>query len=270
MRKFISAIAATAVALSALTMSVFATDYGAPPVYRLPQGETLAPSDVEDVITEALEAGSDHVVIDISEGSVVVSMEVLAVIAEAGVEVTFVVENGSVTIDGAELAGIDLPEDFRIVLEIDEDTGDIDVGEANVLVIRPDFGITGEFGFSVTITVDAPEGFSEGDPVFVYYVDDDGNVTLVDEAFVIDGEISITIDRASFYILSDIELDIEEPEVPQGPEGPQGPAGPEGPQGPAGPAGPGEGENPPTGVVATGLVSMAIAGTAMLLAKKRK
>ena len=113
---------------------------------------------------------------------------------------------------------------------------------ANSIIINPNFN--GEFGFDIQFTFTAQQLRSagiNGNNVRLWYVDHNGNVTDSGRLRLnADGSVDFTINRASYYVLSETA-----------------------------PVGTNAASNPPTSV-AIGFTAAIIAGIAVIVSKKRK
>lgn len=216
MKKFWKMIASAAIAASMVSMtalSVSAVDYGNKPSYTEPEKvedktETTPEEPVkvvtEDTVKEALKADEPVVYIEPEKASV--KEDAIGEIAKSDKPVTFEAEEYAVTIDPAlitEVKAINLAMDIAVGAE-----NGIDV-PANVITIVP--AQKGDFGMTLSVTIPAAKVADlDVESIKVYYVSDDGEITLLEDAVTVnaDGSISVAISHASAYIITDEEIEI--------------------------------------------------------------
>ena len=79
----------------------------------------------------------------------------------------------------------------------------------DAIVITP--AQKGDFGMTVTVTIPAESVKNlNTESIFVYYVSDDGETTLLEDVVTVndDGSISVSISHASSYIITDEEIQL--------------------------------------------------------------
>lgn len=223
MKKFWKMIASAAIAASMVSMtalSVSAVDYGNKPSYTEPEKvedktETTPEEPVkvvtEDTVKEALKADEPVVYIEPEKASV--KEDAIGEIAKSDKPVTFEAEEYAITIDPAlitEVKAINLAMDIAVGGEnssIASDNG-IEVPD-NAITIIP--AQKGEFGMTLSVTIPAAKVADlDVESVKVYYVSDDGEITLIEDAVTVnaDGSISVAISHASAYVITDEEIEI--------------------------------------------------------------
>ncbi len=185
----------------------------------------LTDTAVEDAISEAAKSGDDEVTLYMTEssGSATVQESAIAEIAKGDVVVTVEIESDdgidyAITIDPeliTDAKAINLAMDISVSSDEGTTVSGVEV-PANSIVIAPaqkgDFGMT----LQVTIPADALEDV-DLDAVALYYIADDGSVTkMPDDALQInsDGSVTVAISHASQYVISDVDLTVEETEIP--------------------------------------------------------
>ena len=216
MKKFWKMIASAAIAASMVSMtalSVSAVDYGNKPSYTEPEKvedktETTPEEPVkvvtEDTVKEALKADEPVVYIEPEKASV--KEDAIGEIAKSDKPVTFEAEEYAVTIDPAlitEVKAINLAMDIAVGAE-----NGIDV-PANVITIVP--AQKGDFGMTLSVTIPAAKVADlDVESIKVYYVSDDGEITLLEDVVTVnaDGSISVAISHASAYVITDEEIEI--------------------------------------------------------------
>jgi len=162
----------------------------------------------DDFIAALLESDLEPI-IDLRElGETGISAAALQLIAESGRDVTVILPNGmTYTIIASSILPGAPAFDLNIEVIM---TGNATAFNgirvpANSIVINPNF--SGLFGFSIEFSFTAEElraAGINGNNVKLWYVDHDGNVTDTGKVKLnADGSISFTIDRASFYVLSE-------------------------------------------------------------------
>jgi hypothetical protein len=206
----------------------------------------------EDYIIDQIE--SDNPVIDLSETDerTVISAEMLQEIKASGKDVTVILDNGYSFVIKADSI-TDNAKDFclNISVEIIDKAQEINGVKfpANSLVITPNFN--GAFGFEIVLTVTAEQlaqAGLNGNNVKLFYVDDNNNVTEKGKIKRnADGSVEITLDHASYYVLSDeTPIKTGEPTNNGSVDG-----------------------NPSTGVV-IGFTTALVTGAAVIITRKRK
>ena len=216
MKKFWKMIASAAIAASMVSMTVVsagAVDYGNVPSYTEPEKvedkpETTPEEPVkvvtEDAVKEALKADEPVVYIEPEEATV--KEDAIGEIAKSDKPVTFEAEEYAITIDPAlitEVKAINLAMDIAVGAE-----NGIDL-PANVITIVP--AQKGDFGMTLSVTIPAAKVADlDVESIMVYYVSDDGEITLIEDAVTVnaDGSISVAISHASAYIITDEEIEI--------------------------------------------------------------
>jgi len=175
----------------------------------LPQDE-YSPDDFidDDTIIKILQQENPVIVVADLDGSVI-SEEALQAIAENGVDVEIILDNGftftiiadSITPDAAAF-------DLNIEIDLLGTAQRIDGVNipANSIVINPNF--SGEFSFEIQFSFTAEELAAagiNGNNVKLWHVDYNGVVTDTGRVRLnADGSIEFTIGSASFYVLSEI------------------------------------------------------------------
>ena len=228
MKKFWKMIASAAIAASMVSMtavSVGAVDYGQTPSYQEPEKvpdkpettpETPVSVVTDDTVKEALKA--DEPVIYIEPEKASVKEDAIGEIAKSDKPVTFEAEEYAITIDPAlitEVKAINLAMDISVGAEnssLAEDSG-IEMPE-NAITLIP--AQKGDFGMTLSVTIPAAKiADLDVDAVKVYYVSDDGEISLIEDAVTVnaDGSISVAISHASGYIITDEEIELPEGEV---------------------------------------------------------
>jgi hypothetical protein len=221
--KFIvSAIIAAAMA-SATAVSAGAANYYHAPVYAPVSGSaatsTTTPSTTtntdtkteesttgtvasDDAVTSAIKAGK-AVDLKVADGKATVSEAAIGAIEKA---VTFNVDTDdidyTVTIDPADIKEVKAIN-LAMAIEVAED----DATGASCVIITP--AQKGDFGMTIQITL--PAAAFEGidlDAAELYYVDDNGNTTVVDGGLTVNSDKSVTIkiSHASYYVIADVDL----------------------------------------------------------------
>lgn len=211
-KHLVSALLAAAM-VSFASVSAFAADYAIDPGYEAPAkveaGTTPEnPTKVvtDDTIKEVLKSDNPTVYIDSDKATV--KEDAIGEIAKGDKPVTFEADEYSVTIDPAdieEVKPINLAMDIEVV---EEDTYD-DV-EGSAIMITP--AQKGDFGMTVTVTIPAETVKKlNTKSLFVYYVSDDGEMTLLEDVVTVnaDGSISVSISHASSYIITDEEIPLD-------------------------------------------------------------
>ena len=258
------ATALIAAAMFAFTsVAASAADYGVTPSYPTPSVPST-PSTEEDKDV----AGSTE-----DTAVTVVTDDVVADIIAAG-ETTIYAEADEVVVTEAAIGAIAKSDDVVTIdtgdyaIEIDpaliEEVKEIDL--TMVITVEAEKSVTiapaqkGEFGMTVKVTVPAAtvKGL-DTDNLKLYYISDDGDVTLIDDAIEVnaDGSVSVTISHASEYVITDEELDAAEDdavieEVEDDDDAPVA-----------------EDTNPGTGVV-LGTTALAACAAVAVISKKRK
>lgn len=225
MKKFWKMIASVAIAASMVSMtavSVGAVDYGNPPSYTKPDPVPSTPETTpetpvsvvtDDTVKEALKADEPVVYIEAEKASV--KEDAIGEIAKSDKPVTFEAEEYAVTIDPAlitEVKAINLAMDISVDTSLAEDSG-IEMPE-NAITLIP--AQKGDFGMTLSVTIPAAKVAAlDVDAVKVYYVSDDGEISLIEDAVTVnaDGSISVAISHASGYIITDEEIELPEGEV---------------------------------------------------------
>ena len=227
MKKFWKMIASAAIAASMVSMtavSVGAVDYGQTPSYQEPEKvpdkpettpETPVSVVTDDTVKEALKADEPVIYIETEKASV--KEDAIGEIAKSDKPVTFEAEEYAITIDPAlitEVKAINLAMDISVGAEnssLAEDSG-IEMPE-NAITLIP--AQKGEFGMTLSVTIPAAKVADlDVDAVKVYYVSDDGEVSLIEDAVTVnaDGSISVAISHASGYIITDEEIELSDGE----------------------------------------------------------
>lgn len=225
MKKFWKMIASVAIAASMISMtavSVSAVDYGNPPSYTKPDPVPSTPETTpetpvsvvtDDTVKGALKADEPVVYIEAEKASV--KEDAIGEIAKSDKPVTFEAEEYAVTIDPAlisEVKAINLAMDISVDTSLAEDSG-IEMPE-NAITLIP--AQKGDFGMTLSVTIPAAKiADLDVDAVKVYYVSDDGEISLIEDAVTVnaDGSISVAISHASGYIITDEEIELPEGEV---------------------------------------------------------
>ena len=224
MKKFWKMIASVAIAASMVSMtavSVGAVDYGNPPSYTKPDPVPSTPETTpetpvsvvtDDTVKEALKADEPVVYIEAEKASV--KEDAIGEIAKSDKPVTFEAEEYAITIDPAlitEVKAINLAMDISVDTSLAEDSG-IEMPE-NAITLIP--AQKGDFGMTLSVTIPAAKiADLDVDAVKVYYVSDDGEISLIEDAVTVnaDGSISVAISHASGYIITDEEIELPEGE----------------------------------------------------------
>ena len=234
MKKFWKMIASAAIAASMVSMtvvSVSAADYGNPPSYSEPEKVPETPADPEtpapgstaeepvkvvtdDTVKEALKADEPVIYVEAEKASV--KEDAIGEIAKSDKPVTFVSEECSVTIDPAlitEVKAINLAMEISVTNQdtINEMFGEDSGIEFDGTAIAIEPAQKGDFGMTLSVTIPAAKVADlDVESVKVYYVSDDGEISLMEDAVTInaDGSISVAISHASGYIITDEEIEI--------------------------------------------------------------
>lgn len=217
MKKFNGKLLVSALLTSAMvsfaSVSAFAANYAVDPGYDKPQQVTEEagttpekPTNVvtDDTIKEVLK--SDAPVVYIDSDKATVKEDAIGAIAKSDKSVTFEADEYSVTIDPA-----DIDEVKAINLAMDVDVCDEGDYAYDAIVITP--AQKGDFGMTVTVTIPAAKAKNlNTKSLFVYYVSDDGDVTLLEDVVTVnaDGSISVSISHASSYVITDEEISLED------------------------------------------------------------
>ena len=217
MKKFNGKLLVSALLTSAMvsfaSVSAFAADYAVDPGYDKPQQVTEEagttpenPTKVvtDDTIKEVLK--SDAPVVYIDSDKATVKEDAIGAIAKSDKPVTFEADEYAVTIDPA-----DIDEVKAINLAMDVDVCDEGDYAYDAIVITP--AQKGDFGMTVTVTIPAAKAKNlNTKSLFVYYVSDDGDVTLLEDVVTVnaDGSISVSISHASSYVITDEEISLED------------------------------------------------------------
>ena len=215
-KHLVSALLAAAM-VSFASVSAFAADYAVDPGYDEPEKVTEEagttpenPTSVvtDDTIKEVLK--SDEPVVYIETDKATVKEDAIGAIAKGDKPVTFEADEYSVTIDPAlidEVKPINLAMEIDV---IDNDTyEDIEISGTSI-VITP--AQKGDFGMTVTVTIPAASVKNlNTKSIFVYYVSDDGETTLLEDVVTVnaDGSVSISISHASSYLITDEEIPLD-------------------------------------------------------------
>jgi hypothetical protein len=176
-----------------------------PPNNNLTTPENVIP---DSVIQEILK--QENPVIDLTKtDGTVISAEALQAIAENGVDVKTILENGfTFTIIADSISPNAKAFDLDIEIIFKEKAAPFNGRNipANSIVIAPNF--SGDFGFDVhfSFTVEElAEAGINGNNVKLWHVDYNGNVTDTGRVKLnADGGIDFTISSASFYVLSEV------------------------------------------------------------------
>ena len=207
----VSALLAAAM-VSFSSVSAFAANYAVDPGYDEPEKVTEEagttpdnPTKVvtDDTIKEVLK--SDEPVVYIDSDKATVKEDAIGEIAKGDKPVTFEADEYSVTIDPA-----DIDEVKAINLAMDVDVCDEGDYAYDAIVITP--AQKGDFGMTVTVTIPAAKAKNlNTESLFVYYVSDDGESTLLEDVVTVnaDGSISVSISHASSYIITDEEISLD-------------------------------------------------------------
>lgn len=230
MKKFWKMIASVAIAASMVSMtavSVSAVDYGNPPSYTKPDPVPSTPETTpetpvsvvtDDTVKEALKADEPVIYIETEKASV--KEDAIGEIAKSDKPVTFEAEEYAVTIDPAlitEVKAINLAMEISVTNQdtINEMFGE-DSGiefDGTAIAIQP--AQKGDFGMTLTVTIPAATVKTlKTESVFVYYISDDAEITLLEDVLTVnaDGSISVAISHASGYIITDEEIELPEGE----------------------------------------------------------
>ena len=207
----VSALLAAAM-VSFSSVSAFAANYAVDPGYDEPEKVTEEagttpenPTKVvtDDTIKEVLK--SDEPVVYIDSDKATVKEDAIGEIAKGDKPVTFEADEYSVTIDPA-----DIDEVKAINLAMDVDVCEEGDYAYDAIVITP--AQKGDFGMTVTVTIPAAKAKNlNTKSLFVYYVSDDGESTLLEDVVTVnaDGSISVSISHASSYIITDEEISLD-------------------------------------------------------------
>ncbi len=226
------ATALIAAAMFAFTsVAASAADYGSTPTYPAPSVPDSSTTDDKeedkdvagstedtavDVVTDTVIA---DIIADAEDGKatvyadaedVVITEAAIGEIAKSDVVVTIATEEYEIEIDPSlieEVKEIDLT--MTITVADDETEVDDVTVPANAIVIAP--AQKGEFGMTVKVTIPAAsvEGL-DTDNLKLYYISDEGEVTLIDSNVKVnaDGSVSVSISHASQYVITDEELEV--------------------------------------------------------------
>lgn len=205
----------TAAMVSFSSVSAFAANYAVDPGYDKPEKVTEEagttpdnPTSVvtDDTIKEVLK--SDNPVVYIESDKATVKEDAIGEIAKGDTPVTFEADEYSVTIDPADIEEV---KPINLAMDIDVyGEGEYEDSESAAIVITP--AQKGDFGMTVTVTIPAASVKKlNTKSLYVYYISDDGEVTLLEDVVTVnaDGSVSITISHASSYVITDelISLD---------------------------------------------------------------
>lgn len=179
-----------------------------PDTPTVPESTVFAPEQFinEAVIGEILQ--SDTPVINLTEVfGTVISANMLKAIADNGVDVEVIMDNGySFTLIADSISDGAADFDFNIDIfftDADDEIEGVNI-PANSIVIAPNF--SGEFGFEVKLTFSLEqllEAGLDGENIRLFHVDYNNNITDLGTATQMpDGSVEFTIDRASYYVLA--------------------------------------------------------------------
>jgi len=209
MRKLASVLVCVVVAFTLLAIPASATDYGFDPEYAIEvTGAAVRAVDIKD----AIEAG---VPIALSEDNTLLSLNAISEIANADAPVEFILANGlNISIDPASITdnaqAINLNIDFAITSAGNQVAGI----PANSIALFP--SASGDFGFEINIHITADQlaqAGLKGNNVKLFYVSGDTIRDMGKARLNADGSVTVVIDSASHYILSDQDIAVVAAEV---------------------------------------------------------
>lgn len=169
----------------------------------------------ESTVEEAIENGGEVKLSVNDNGDAVVQEAAIAAIAKGDKPVTFDVDTDegvdySITIDPKSITDAKAIN-LGMVISVEPNSTEVegaDVTSGAILIYpaqKGDFGMT----LNITIPASALEGINI-ENCQLYYVSDDGEVSLVEDAITVsdDGSsITVSISHASYYVVTDIDLE---------------------------------------------------------------
>lgn len=168
----------------------------------------------ESAVEEAIKNGGEVEISVDDNGDATVLEAAIGAIAQGDKPVTFDVDTDegvdySITIDPAsitEVKAINLAMVINVELNSTDVEG-VDVPSGAIMIYpaqKGDFGMT----LNVTIPASALKGINV-ENCQVYYVGDDNEISLVEDAITVnnDGSITVSISHASYYVVTDVDLE---------------------------------------------------------------
>lgn len=181
----------------------------------------LTDSAVDQVLSAAAKSGADEVTLFMTEtaDSAAVQESAIAEIAKSDVVVTVDISSDdgvdySVTIDPElikEVKAVNLAMDITVGTDSGKKVSGVEV-PAGSIVIAP--AQKGDFGMTLQVTIPAAAlDDVDLEEVALYYIADDGIVTKMPRNALrvnADGSLTVSISHASQYVVSDVDLTVEE------------------------------------------------------------
>jgi len=168
----------------------------------------------ESTVEEAIKNGGEVKLSVNDNGDAVVQEAAIAAIAKGDKPVTFDVDTDegvdySITIDPKSITDAKAIN-LAMVINVEPSSTEVegaDVTSGAILIYpaqKGDFGMT----LNITIPASALEGINI-ENCQLYYVSDDGEVSLVEDAISDngDGSITVSISHASYYVVTDVDLE---------------------------------------------------------------
>jgi hypothetical protein len=202
MRKLVCVLVCFVTAFSLFAFSVSATDYGTPPDYNIIVAETVEVDDIIAAIT------ADEPIV-LSGGAVKLPVEAIAAIANADAPVTFLADGFSIVIDPATITDDAVAIDLNIAVEVESDATIAGITGVTAIQIIPP--TKGNWGFEVTLAIPVEKFVAAGldlDNLKAYYIDSNGNTIKEIPVIVVDGNVLVSFNGASQYVITDQVLPI--------------------------------------------------------------
>lgn len=168
----------------------------------------------ESTVEEAIKNGGEVKLSVNDNGDAVVQEAAIAAIAKADKPVTIDVDTDdgvdySITIDPKSIKDVKAIN-LGMVISVEPNSTEVEGADvpSGAILIYP--AQKGDFGMTLNITIPASElkGINI-ENCQLYYVSDDGELSLVEDAISVnkDGSITVSISHASYYVVTDVDLE---------------------------------------------------------------
>lgn len=168
----------------------------------------------ESTVEEAIKNGGEVKLSVNDNGDAVVQEAAIAAIVKGDKPVTFDVDTDdgvdySITIDPKSIKDAKAIN-LGMVISVEPNSTEVEGADvpSGAILIYP--AQKGEFGMTLNITIPASElkGINI-ENCQLYYVSDDGELSLVEDAISVnkDGSITVSISHASYYVVTDVDLE---------------------------------------------------------------
>ncbi len=203
--KVFAGVFAAAVMASAAFASVSAAGYASNPGWDAPKTDDVTADDLKADIEKAKADKATTLTVNVESDGASLTKSAVEAVKASGLALEVKTEEGTtIAISAEELKKVNSSIDLG--MGVDSAKAEVKLDKvtvpANSVMIQP--AAKGEFGFSVKVTVKAPEGVTK-DNAKLFYVDGDKVTEVKDkDAITVDanGNATITINHASYYVIT--------------------------------------------------------------------